>query len=67
MFKWIEKIINKVVGTYDEPVKYLKGVDTKNLEKKTKKELETLGRKIGIEVDRRLTKAKIIKQIKKHK
>ena len=61
MFKWIEKIIDKVVGTYDEPV------DTKNLEKKTKKELETLGRKIGIEVDRRLTKAKIIKQIKKHK
>ena len=63
MFKWIEKIIDKVVGTYDEPVK----VDTKNLEKKTKKELETLGRKIGIEVDRRLTKVKIIKQIKKHK
>ena len=67
MFKWIEKIIDKVVGTYDEPGKYLKGTDTKNLEKKTKKELETLGRKIGIEVDRRLTKAKIIKQIKKHK
>ena len=36
MFKWIEKIIDKVVGTDDEPVKYLKGVDTKNLEKKTK-------------------------------
>ena len=67
MFKWIEKIIDKVVGTCEEPVKYLKDVDTKNLEKKTKKELETLGRKIGIEVDRRLTKAKIIKQIKKHK
>jgi len=65
MFKWIEKLVDKVVGSYqvDEPPKYLSGV----LEKKTKKELETLGRKIGIEVDRRLTKAKIIKQIKKHK
>ena len=61
MFKWIEKLVDKVVGSYqvDEPPKYL--------EKKTKKELEALGRKIGIEVDRRLTKAKIIKQIKKHK
>ena len=65
MFKWIEKLVDKVVGSYqvDEQPKYLSG----SLEKKTKKELETLGRKIGIEVDRRLTKAKIIKQIKKHK
>ena len=65
MFKWIEKLVDKVVGSYqvDEPSKYLRG----SLEKKTKKELEALGRKIGIEVDRRLTKAKIIKQIKKHK
>ena len=34
MFKWIEKIIDKVVGTYDEPVKYLKGVDTKKFREK---------------------------------
>jgi len=37
----------------------------KGLEKKTKAELEKLGRKIGIELDRRLTKDKLIKQIKK--
>ena len=41
-------------------------IDLKNLTKKTKKELEKLGRKIGIELDRRLTKDKLIKQIKKH-
>jgi len=30
-----------------------------------KKELEKIGRKVGIELDRRLTKDKLIKQIKK--
>jgi len=41
-------------------------IDLKNLNKKTKKELEKLGRKIGVELDKRLTKDKLIKQIKKH-
>ena len=41
-------------------------IDIKGLEKKTKKELEKLGRKIGVELDRRFTKDKLIKQIKKH-
>ena len=36
-----------------------------DLQYKTKKQLETLGRKVGIELDRRLTKDKLIKQIKK--
>jgi len=40
-------------------------VDIKGLEKKTKAELEKLGRKVGIELDKRLTKAKLIQQIKK--
>ena len=39
--------------------------DVKGLEKKTKKELEQVGRTVGIEVDRRRTKDKLIKQIKK--
>ncbi len=45
--------------------KEVKKIDTKGLEKKTKAELEKLGRKIGIELDRRLTKQKLINQIKK--
>ena len=40
-------------------------VDIKGLEKKTKAELEKLGRKVGIELDKRLTKAKLVQQIKK--
>jgi len=40
-------------------------INLKDLEKKTKVELEKLGRKLGIELDRRLTKAKLISQIKK--
>ena len=43
----------------------VKKIDTKGLEKKTKAELEKLGRKIGIDLDRRLTKAKVISKIKK--
>ena len=36
----------------------------KDLEKKTKKQLELIGRKMGIELDRRLTKQKLINKIK---
>ena len=41
-----------------------KDVMIKDLEKKTKKELESIGRKLGIELDRRLTKQKLINKIK---
>ena len=41
-------------------------VDLKGLKNKNKKELEKLGRKVGIELDRRLTKSKLINKIKKH-
>ena len=41
-------------------------IDLKGLKNKTKKELEKLGRKVGVELDRRFTKDKLIKQIKKH-
>ena len=40
-------------------------VNLKGLEKKTKAELEKLGRKIGIELDKRLTKSKLISKLKK--
>jgi len=45
--------------------KKVEKLDLKGVEKKTKAELEKLGRKIGIELDKRLTKAKLISQIKK--
>ncbi len=65
-------IWKKIVGfmtimpTAEKPLVLKDEIDLKNLTKKTKKELEKLGRKIGIELDRRLTKDKLIKQIKKH-
>ena len=40
--------------------------DLKHLKTQTKAELEKLGRKIGIELDKRLTKDKLIKQIRKY-
>jgi hypothetical protein len=43
----------------------VKKIDTKDLNKKTKAELEQLGRKIGIELDKRLNKSKLIAEIKK--
>ncbi len=41
-----------------------KGVMINDLQYKTKKELELIGRKLGIELDRRLTKQKLINKIK---
>jgi len=43
----------------------VKKIDTTDLNKKTKAELEKLGRKIGVELDKRFTKAKLIAEIKK--
>ena len=67
----IKKWFDSVLKSYDgKQVKYLSGkkkskeVKLVDLEYKTKKELETIGRKIGIELDRRLTKDKLINRIK---
>ena len=62
------KIKNWITKPYMKPLKLKKEwqVDVKGLKNKTKKELEKLGRKVGVELDRRLTKDKLIKQIKKH-
>jgi len=64
MFGWIKRLINKTVSSYD-PVKPKKEVIAlKDLQKKTKKQLESIGRKMGIELDRRLSKSKLINKIK---
>ena len=62
-----KKIKSWIVKPYMKPLilKKKDEIDVKGLEKKTKKELERLGRKVGVELDRRLTKDKLIKQIKK--
>jgi len=63
-------IINKIKNFFfPKPLvltKKVEKLDLKGVEKKTKAELEKLGRKIGVELDKRLTKAKLINEIKKH-
>ena len=70
MFSIVKKWFDSVIKSYDKkPVNYLSGkkksaVRVGDLQHKTKKELEDIGRKIGIELDRRLTKEKLINKIK---
>ena len=60
-------IINKIKQLFfpQKPLVLKNEINLKGLEKKTKADLEKLGRKVGIELVKRLTKAKLIKQIKK--
>ena len=62
----LKKLTNFLVGTKPLVLKNeVKKIDKKDLSKKTKAELEKLGRKIGVELDKRFTKAKLIAEIKK--
>ena len=63
------KIWKKIKSFFiSAPLKLTKDmeIDLSNLKSKTKAELEKLGRKVGLELDKRLTIDKLIKQIKKH-
>ena len=59
------KIKSWIVKPYMKPLVLKDEIKVADLQYKTKKQLETLGRIVGIELDRRLTKDKLIKQIKK--
>ena len=59
----INKFFSSLVSV--DTNKVLSKDDIKQLAKKTKLELEKIGRKIGVELDRRFTKSKIIARIKK--
>ena len=64
MFEWINKSWNKFVDSFVTEEKKVKTIVVRDLKDKTIKELEKIGRKIGIELDRRLTKTKLINKIK---
>ena len=64
MFGWISKSWKKFVDSFVVEEKKIKTIAVRDLQNKTKKELEKIGRKIGIELDRRLTKTKLINKIK---
>tara|TARA_B100001564_G_scaffold35642_1_gene25946 strand:- start:1863 stop:2075 length:213 start_codon:yes stop_codon:yes gene_type:complete len=63
-----KKIKSFITRPYMKPLVLKDEIDTslKVLKTKTKNELEKLGRKVGVELDKRLTKDKLIKQIRKH-
>lgn len=63
MFKWFKNIFTP--AKTEEPLVLDKPVVWKKAElaKWTKKDLENLGREHGIELDRRLTKAKLVDQL----
>ena len=60
-----KKWLNWNFKSYNKPLVLKNEIKIKELEKKTKLQLEKLGRKLGIELDRRLTKSKLINKIKK--
>ena len=72
MFNWIKKLFTSPVeplvlkdeGKEKAPAK-AKKVTKAELSKMTKVKLEELGRDNGIELDRRLTKAKLVAQLHK--
>ena len=59
----INKFFSSLVSV--DKSKTLSKDDVKQLAKKTKLELEKIGRNIGVELDRRFTKSKLIARIKK--
>ena len=60
-----KKIKIWIIKSYEKPLVLKDELKIKDLEKKTKIQLEKLGRKLGVELDRRLTKSKLINKIKK--
>ena len=64
----LTKLTHFLVGTKPLILKKKDEINTdlKHLKKQTKAQLEKLGRKIGIELDKRFTKEKLIKKIRKH-
>ena len=61
----MKNLWKKFKSLFAKPLVLKDEIDLKDINKKTKAELEKLGRKIGIELDKRQTKAKLISQIKK--
>ena len=60
--KWF--LLSGAPGINKEPKKKSTVILIKDLKNKSKKELERIGRKLGIELDRRLTKSKLVNRIK---
>ena len=66
MFKWLNKIFAVTHREIKKEKPLVLVPSKKDLSKMTKKDLEALGRKHKIELDRRLTKDKLVNALHKH-
>ena len=64
LWKKIKWFLLSGAPAVEKPKKKSIVITVKDLKNKTKKELERIGRKLGIELDRRLTKSKLVNRIK---
>ena len=64
LWKKIKWFLLSGAPAVEKPKKKSTVITVKDLKNKTKKELEKIGRKLGIELDRRLTKSKLVNRIK---
>ena len=64
LWKKIKWFLLSGAPAVEKPKKKSTVITVKDLKNKTKKELERIGRKLGIELDRRLTKSKLVNIIK---
>jgi|TARA_B100000959_G_C14729171_1_gene520207 predicted DNA-binding protein YlxM (UPF0122 family) len=63
---WFKKLQTFLLNGFDIPKdSKVSKENIRDLKKKTKLQLEKIGRKLGVELDRRLTKSKLINKIKK--
>ena len=64
LWKKIKWFLLSGAPAVEKPKKKSTVITVKDLKNKTKKELERIGRKLGIELDRRFTKSKLENTIK---
>tara|TARA_B100001559_G_scaffold254763_1_gene218780 strand:+ start:376 stop:585 length:210 start_codon:yes stop_codon:yes gene_type:complete len=65
LYNFVNNILEKLITPVQPPLILDEPITKVDLKHKTKKELEEIGRDLGIELDRRLTKEKLIKQLEK--
>ena len=65
LYNFVNNILEKLITPVQPPLILDEPITKVDLKYKTKKELEEIGRDLGIELDRRLTKVKLIKQLEK--
>jgi hypothetical protein len=65
IYSFFNNILEKLVEPTKPVLELNDPITNTDLKHKTKKELEVIGRNLGIEIDRRLKKDTILKQIKK--